>query len=104
MGVIKHPGVLRDLEELADRFAERSIRHAEKLITAADETFRLLADFPGLGEEVSGAPDELAGLRVYTLKKFPTFIVLFRQVPSGIEVFRVVRGRRNLPSILEPDS
>ena len=45
----------------------------------------------------------LAGLRVWSIRKFENYLIFYRPVPDGIEVVRVLHGSRDIDTILEGD-
>lgn len=83
-----------DLIEIWAFVAEANAAAADTLLDKLDRAFRRLAQNPHLGP---ARPDLAPELRY-----FPTgnYLLLYRQVPGGIEIVRVVHGARYLPDLL----
>jgi plasmid stabilization system protein ParE len=43
---------------------------------------------------------DLKALRVFHVSGFEKMLILYRPLPDGIEILRVVHGSRNLPALL----
>jgi toxin ParE1/3/4 len=56
---------------------------------------------PGVGRYWNSPDPRLDGMRVTTVTPYRNFLIFFRKVPGGIEVFRVVHGARELESIVD---
>ena len=99
--IIRRPAANRDLLTTFQHYARRAgIRVADRFFAEAEATFARLADLPGLGTPYE--PDEplYAGLRYLPLSRFRKFVVFYRPIPGGIEVYRVLHGARDLHGIL----
>jgi toxin ParE1/3/4 len=71
-----------------------------RFLLAAHETFSLLAAQPEMGWHPDLKHPGLAVLRVFRISGFERMIVLYRPVPDGVEILRVVHGSRNLQMLL----
>ena len=60
------------------------------MLDRIEAKLRLLADTPRLGP---ARPDIAEGLRLFPIRRY---VVLYRELPDGIEIVRVVRGMRRL--------
>ena len=81
-----------DLMEIARYIAKRNLPAAERFIDAVHETGELLASHPEMGR----AREELApGLRSFPIG---AFVLFYRHAARGIEVARILRGSRDIPS------
>ena len=91
-------------QDLVDIFyyyvSKGALPTARRFLTQADATFQRLANLPGMG--TSYAPDEplYAGLRYFPVSRFRNYLVFYRPIPGGIEVFRVLHGARDIQGIL----
>lgn len=96
------PRIVKTLEaenDLVDCFVfigRHSIRNADRFLQAADQAFHTLAAMPTLGSICDSRRPALAGLRLWSIRGFPKFLILYRPLADGIEVVRVVHGRRNI--------
>jgi toxin ParE1/3/4 len=64
------------------------------MIRRLAKCFLLLADFPGMGP----ARDDLrAGVRTFPERNY---VILYRVVDDGVDILRVVDGRRDLKAII----
>ncbi|MCF6286456.1 MAG: type II toxin-antitoxin system RelE/ParE family toxin [Candidatus Hydrogenedentes bacterium] len=82
-----------DLIEIWSYIARDNMDAADALIDNIETKVKLLADNPRIG----AARDEIAkGLRLFTLGNYA---LLYREIPGGIELVRVVHGARNLPGL-----
>jgi toxin ParE1/3/4 len=69
---------------------ERNLPAAERLIESFDEKLRPIASMPGIGP---ARPELGAHIRSCPVGDY---ILLYRQIPDGIELLRAVHGARNL--------
>lgn len=66
---------------------------ATQLIDKLHGTMKMIADAPGIGRP---RDDLIPGLRAFPVS---SYLIFYREVPGGIEVARVLSGRRDLRSI-----
>src|SRR5262245_22895539 len=98
---IRRPAADRDLVAIFRHYARQAgMRVADRFFAQAEATFRRLAGMPGMGTPYE--PDEplYTGLRYFPVSGFRDYIVFYRPLPEGIEVYRVLHGARDLESIL----
>lgn len=76
----------RDAEEIWRFVASRRPRHANKLIWRFDHVLRILSQHLRSGQERA---DLGLGMRVYPVRNF---LVVYRRVPGGIEIARVIHS------------
>lgn len=85
----------RDLNNIADYFAETSLKAGERFFREFNCKCQQLAAFPNSGKSYAEIRADLRGL------PFEGHIIFYRVLADGIEILRVVSGRRNLPSLFE---
>lgn len=86
----------RDLNDIADYFSGVDVNAGAEFFNAFNKKCKQLVSFPSSGKRYDSIR---AGLRGLPLKGY---IVFYRQLDNrGIEILRVVSGRRNLLSIFE---
>ncbi|MBD1907783.1 type II toxin-antitoxin system RelE/ParE family toxin [Funiculus sociatus GB2-A5] len=85
----------RDLSEIADYFAETSIEAGEQFFREFNRKCQQLVSFPNSGKSYAKVRADLRGLPL------EGHIIFYRVLDDGIEILRVVSGRRNFPSLFE---
>jgi len=85
--------IARDNEEAADR-----------VYGAAEETFKLLANSPGIGTPYHPRRTQLKGVRFFPINKFHSYLIYYREQPEGVEVFRVLHAHMEKYTRLEPEN
>ena len=95
------PGADGDLVEIADYIAQDSLDAAIRFLTAARRAMEFLTTTPMAGPEYAVANPRLTGLRKWSIKGFPNYLIFYRIHADSIEVLRVIHGARDIPTILE---
>jgi toxin ParE1/3/4 len=90
------PLARQDLEGIWLHVAGDSLRAADRLIDSIVDRCNGLGDFPELGP---ARPDIAPGARMLTIGDY---VVLYRRVPSGVEIVRVAHGARRLEALWPP--
>ena len=85
----------QDLNEIADYFAENSIEEGERFFQAFNRKCQQLVGFQNSGKSYESIRPGPRGL------SFERYIIFYRILEDGIEILRVVSGRRNFPSLFE---
>ena len=85
----------RDLNEIADYFAENSLEAGERFFIAFNQKCQQLVAFPNSGKSYASIHPDLRGL---SLEKY---VIFYRILDNGIEILRVVSGRRDFPSLFK---
>ena len=94
----------QDLVEIFRQIARNSgLRVARRFLSQAEATFQRLASPPNMGTAFEPGQPRFAGLRYCPVARFKTFIIFYRPLPDGIEVFRVLDGSRDLEGVLATD-
>jgi len=94
--VVVRPQADDDLFEIAAYIARDNPAPAERLIDALESKFKLLATSPKLGR----LRTELApGLRSLP---FRNYVIFYQPLEDGIEVVRVLHGKRDLKPLFKP--
>jgi toxin ParE1/3/4 len=90
------PSARRDLWEIADWYEEHASHLAERLFSALHRQFQILARSPGIGR---ARPELGPGVRRFVVSPY---LIFFRASTMGIEIARVLHGRRNItPDMFE---
>ncbi len=85
----------RDINEIADYFSQNSIEAGERFFREFNRKCQQLVAFPNSGKSYAEIRADLRGL------SFEGYIIFYRVLDDGIEILRVVSGRRNFPSVFE---
>ncbi len=83
-----------DLIEIWSYIADDNPQAGDKLLDKIDEACARLAEYPNLGQ---ARPDLAQGLRHSVVGQY---LILYREMPRGIEVVRVLHGARHLPDLI----
>lgn len=87
----------KDLLLLWRYIAEDNPAAATSLLRSIDDKCALLADNPQLGPN---RPDIAPSLRYFTVG---SYLILYREIPDGVEIVRVLHGARNLNALFHLD-
>jgi toxin ParE1/3/4 len=88
----------RDLNEIADYFAENNLEAGEQFFRAFNRKCQQLVAFPNSGKSYAEIRSNLRGISL------EGYVIFYRVLDEGIEILRVVSGRRNFPSLFEDDN
>ena len=88
----------QDLNEIADYFAENNIEAGERFFHGFNRKCQQLVAFPNSGKSYAVIHPGLRGLSL------EGYIIFYRILDDGIEILRVVSGRRNFLSLFEESS
>jgi toxin ParE1/3/4 len=80
---------------------ERSPQSADRILEAIEQSIRRLIHTPGTGRHWNSPDSRLHGLRITTVKSYRNYLIFFRAVSDGIEVFRIVHGARELEPLID---
>jgi toxin ParE1/3/4 len=102
--IIKRPLARFDLIEEAD-FIEQvyGLERAESFLDAAESSFSNLASMPLMGSPRPELAAEIPDLRQWRIKGFEDYLIFYRPLPDGVEIIRVLHGKRNIPTILSDE-
>jgi toxin ParE1/3/4 len=84
-----------DLAEISDYVARDKPTAARRLLTRFFERFRLLADFPELGEK---RDDLRPNLRSFSVG---SYVIFYFPGASGVQILRVVHGAHNITALFD---
>ena len=92
--LVRSPRAREDLIELWTYIAMDDPAAADRLLDAIEEKLLMLATSQRLGPS---RPDIAPGLRLFPIRRY---VILYRELPDGIEVVRVVHGMRRLSDVV----
>ena len=85
----------QDLNAIADYFAENNLEAGERFFRDFNRKCQQLVAFPNSGKSYAQIRPDLRGLSL------EGYIIFYRVLNDGIEILRVMSGRRNFPSLFE---
>ncbi|MEH2042800.1 type II toxin-antitoxin system RelE/ParE family toxin [Nostoc sp.] len=85
----------RDINEIADYFAQTSVEAGERFFSEFNRKCQQLVAFPNSGKSYAKIRPDLRGVSLQG------YIVFYKVLDDGIEILRVISGRRNFPSLFE---
>jgi toxin ParE1/3/4 len=103
MNVTKRRQAERDLEECFVYIAEENIDAGVHFLVAAEESCEFLAKMPMIGSPRELRSKRLRNLRVWPVKGFEDYLIFYRPMDDGIEVLRVLHGRRDIEGIFSDE-
>jgi toxin ParE1/3/4 len=104
MNIIVCMRAYADLMDVADFLLQtKRPQSALRFSDAAQESFEPLAQTPTLGSPRPGYAPEIPELRQWRIKGFEDYLIFYRPLPQadGVEIVRVLHGKRNIPYLLE---
>jgi toxin ParE1/3/4 len=102
--IIRRPTANRDLVATFRYLArEAGERTADRFFIEAEATFARLAGMPGIGTRYEPNEPLYSDLRYFPVSRFRHYLVFYRPITGGIEVFRVLHGARDIHGILAED-
>jgi toxin ParE1/3/4 len=92
MTIVRYaPAALSDLEKITnDINANNGKLVAQKFLIKTKSSFEMLADYPFVGRKRSRIGRNFLSWPV------PPYVVFYKPVDGGIEIFRVIYGRRRI--------
>jgi toxin ParE1/3/4 len=85
----------RDLNEIADYFSENSLEVGDRFFCAFNRKCQQLVAFSNSGKSYETIRPDLRGLSL------EGYVIFYRILDDGIEILRVVSGRRDFPTLFE---
>lgn len=72
---------------------------ATRVVEAAFETFKQLADEPGLGRPRKFSHPRLKDIHTWQISGFSSYQIFYRPTPKGIEVLHIYHGARDIDAL-----
>jgi toxin ParE1/3/4 len=90
----------RDVDETVEYYLkEGSAPAALGLVDALEDAYALLGRHPEVGTSRYAYELDLPGLRSWPLPRFP-YLIFYVELEDRVDIWRVLHGRRDLPSSL----
>jgi toxin ParE1/3/4 len=90
-----------DLMDCFLYLGERDFDVGKRFVKAVREATLKLADMPGMGARRDWQSPHLQDLRLWPVKGFENYLIIYRPLHDGIEVHRVVHGARDIDPLVE---
>ena len=103
MNVTKRTQAERDLEEGFVFIGEENLDAGVRFLVAAEESFEFLAKMPLIGSPREFRSSRLRNIRVWPIKGFEDYLIFYRPTDDGIEVLRVLHGKRDIEEIFRDE-
>jgi toxin ParE1/3/4 len=86
---------IQDLDEICTCVSQNNVKAASKLFDAIRQKCKLVANFPNMGKSYIWITPDLRGFII------DDYIVFYYPRLDGIDIIRVISGRRDLKTIFE---
>ena len=95
--VIKRAAAKRDLTDHFVFLGENaSVDVARRFLHACNVSFQALAQMPELGAQRSFRDPRFSSVRVWPVQAFERYLTVYRPLPDGVEILRVIHGARDI--------
>ncbi|MFN0106706.1 MAG: type II toxin-antitoxin system RelE/ParE family toxin [Bryobacteraceae bacterium] len=99
-----NPKAVADIDDHAFYLgAEVDTELCLRFLDAADSSFALLATEPEMGWRPRIRHPRLKGVRMWRITGFEDMLVFYRPQPNGVDILRIVNGKRNLRKFLRQE-
>lgn len=95
------PQAERDIQECFVYIAEDNFDIGLKFLQAVESTFDQLEEFPLIGQEIDLDIEDAIELRVWRVKNFEAYLVIYGSHPKQVEVVRLLHHARDIKNILK---
>ncbi|WP_435017749.1 type II toxin-antitoxin system RelE/ParE family toxin [Tundrisphaera sp. TA3] len=101
---LRRPAADRDLIRLYRWFARSSgLRAADRFFREAESTLIRLQGVPNLGSPYRAEDPAFGSLRFCPISRHRSYLIFYRTIPDGIEVYRILHGARDIHAILSDE-
>lgn len=90
------PVASQDIDEIVDYFVLESTQTAQDFISDLQGCFALLSENAQIGVQREYRAKALAGMRMFPLKKFSSYLVFYMADDQTIDIVRVLHGKRDI--------
>ncbi|CAA9439451.1 MAG: hypothetical protein AVDCRST_MAG64-4058 [uncultured Phycisphaerae bacterium] len=86
----------QDVDDICSRIAAGNLPAALRVYDSIRGEFALLARHPGAGPSCEFPEPDLADLRFSPVKKYRSYLVIYRPLADGVEVVRVIHAATDM--------
>ena len=90
------PVAAKDIDEIIDYFVLKNTQTAQDFVSELERCFTLLAENPQIGVQREYRPKALAGMSMFPLKTFSSYLVFYMADDQTIDIVRALNGRRDI--------
>ncbi len=91
----------RDVEEIFVYIGLGDVEIATDFLTAVEENYKLLAEQPMIGSPCRFEDTRLKGERVWQIKKFESYLIVYLVEEETVKILHVLNSRRDFDSIFD---
>lgn len=102
--VVPRALAVRDVEDAIAYYLKEDARQAAlAFVDALEDAYAILGRHPAIGASRYAAELDIPELRSWALPRFP-YVIFYTERRDHIDVWRVLHGRRDIPTLVEdPD-
>jgi len=90
-----------DVYAIAAYIARDRLDAALRFVDDAEVAFDFLALWPSAGPRVEPSPVHIPDLRFWPIKRFRNYLVMYRPIPDGVEILRVIHGAQDMTRMVD---
>lgn len=98
--VVQRAQARLDFWSIVEFLATRNAAVAERFIAAVKEFYDFLANWPEAGARLDRDDPDFANVRIWPIKDFRNYLIVYRAAADRVEIIRLVHGSRDLDSLL----
>jgi toxin ParE1/3/4 len=90
-----------DIAEIVDYLVAENVAAAERFLESLEKSFGFLATFPQSGDLVEDEALRADGVRLWQVKGFRNYLILFRVRDEDVQILRVTQASRDRANLLD---
>ena len=92
-----------DVTERAAYVARENPAAAQAFLDAVERAFTRLADMPGIGSPRAFQHPRLAGIRLWPVPEYPSYLIFYRMADDVLQVLRLLRAAQDSTRFFRED-
>jgi toxin ParE1/3/4 len=92
-----------DLTERAAYIARENPAIAQAFLDAVERALARLADMPGIGSPRAFQHPRLAGIRMWPVPEYPSYLIFYRVAGDVLQVLRILRAAQDYTRFFRED-
>src|SRR4051794_21099354 len=101
--LLVHDKAREDVEAIARHIAHDNLAAALRFYDATELDFDFLSTWPGAGPQIEPPIESAPDLRFWPITRFRSFLIIYRSLPDGVEIARVIHGARDMFRVLRSE-
>lgn len=98
--IIRRPLAEQGMMDEARFIAKDDVEAAVRFLSCVEDSLRFLATWPESGDRIEEDDPQLRGVRIWQVKDFENYLIVFRGHADSIELLHVFHGSRKIASVL----